>query len=160
LLSTDSPTKDEDPKVIRARDGSLFVAWFSDRGGNADIYLAHTSDGAAWSAPIRVTSSPAGDFYPSLFQDNKGTFHLVWFRWTALFSGHIWYNTSPDGLTWSQNAERQVTFGTDVDDWAPTLTEAPNGTLLVYFVSTKRAATRRTADIYVAARRPGNVQWD
>ncbi|HEU4388934.1 MAG TPA: hypothetical protein VFV34_14130, partial [Blastocatellia bacterium] len=34
LLSTGSPTKDEDPSVLRANDGSLYVAWFSDRGGN------------------------------------------------------------------------------------------------------------------------------
>jgi hypothetical protein len=39
LLSTNSPTKDEDPSVLRAQDGRLIVAWFSDRGRNADIYL-------------------------------------------------------------------------------------------------------------------------
>ncbi|HET9887781.1 MAG TPA: hypothetical protein VFR10_09720, partial [bacterium] len=32
LLSTGSPTKDEDPSVLRAKDGTLFVTWFSDRG--------------------------------------------------------------------------------------------------------------------------------
>ena len=42
LLSIDSPTKDEDPSVVRGRDGTLFVAWFSDRGGNADIYITST----------------------------------------------------------------------------------------------------------------------
>jgi hypothetical protein len=87
LLSVHSPTKDEDPSVICARDGTIFVAWFSDRGGNADIYITATHNGIDWSSPVRVTSSPSGDFYPNLIQDYQGTFHLVWFGWTAPFRG-------------------------------------------------------------------------
>jgi len=45
LLSTGSPTKDEDPSVLRARDGTMFVAWFSDRGNNPDIYVTSTANG-------------------------------------------------------------------------------------------------------------------
>ena len=113
LLSIGSPTKDEDPSVLRARDGSLFVAWFSDRGGNSDIYITRTRDGREWSAPARVTNNAGGDFYPSLLQDDQGTFHLVWFRWTAPFQGNIWYNSSPDGLTWDSAREVQVTRASD-----------------------------------------------
>jgi len=72
LLSTGSPTKDEDPSVIRARDGTLFVAWFSDRGGNADIYVTSTPNGTDWSPPVRVTTDSGGDFNPSLYQDDQG----------------------------------------------------------------------------------------
>src|SRR5262245_25681240 len=67
LLSVNSPTKDEDPSVLVARDGTIFVAWFSDRGGNPDIYLTSTNDGTNWKPPIRVTTSAAGDYYPNLF---------------------------------------------------------------------------------------------
>ena len=98
LLSTNSPTKDEDPTVLRARDGSIFVAWFSDRdAGNADIYITSTRGGTEWTAPVRVTTSRDGDFYPNLLQDEQGVFHLVWFRWDAPFRGHIVHNTSVDG---------------------------------------------------------------
>jgi hypothetical protein len=76
FLSAGSPTKDEDPSVLRARDGTLFVAW---------------------TAPVRVTTNGGGDSYPSLFQDEAGTIHLVWFRWTAPFVGNIWHNSSSDG---------------------------------------------------------------
>src|SRR6185436_2214155 len=55
LLSIDSPTKDEDPSVIRARDGTLFVAWFSDRNGNPDIYITSSNNGADWTPAVRVT---------------------------------------------------------------------------------------------------------
>jgi drug/metabolite transporter (DMT)-like permease len=36
VLTTGSPGKDEDPSVLRAADGSLYVAWFSDRTGTGD----------------------------------------------------------------------------------------------------------------------------
>ena len=65
LLSSGSPTKDEDPSVLLARDGTMFVAWFSDRNNNPDIYVARSSDRKTWTAPVRVTSGPAGDFYPT-----------------------------------------------------------------------------------------------
>ncbi len=160
LLSSGSPTKDEDASVLRARDGAMFVVWFSDRGGNSDIYLTSTRNGIDWTAPVRVTNNAGGDFYPNLLQDAQGTFHLTWFRWTAPFRGHIWYNTSPDGVTWQQSSEVQVTSGADVDDWVPILAQAADGTLLVYFVSDKRAAVNPTNEIYLASRRPGSATWD
>ncbi len=161
LLSTGSPTKDEDPSVVRARDGRLFVAWFSDRGGNADIYITSTRNGREWSEPVRVTMHQGGDFHPSLIQDEQGTFHLVWFRWTALFRGNIWYNSSSDGLSWDPAREVQVTQAVDVDDWVPTIARAANGTLLVYFVSEKRwPSATPTSDLYVAVKRPENPTFD
>jgi hypothetical protein len=159
LLSTGSPTKDEDPSLLRAHDGSLYLAWFSDRGNNPDIYLARRGGAQDWSPPVRVTTDPGGDFNPSLFQDGQGAFHLAWFRWTAPYRGHIFYNSSPDGLAWDPGTEVQVTDVPDVDDWVPTLTQAADGTLLIYFVSALRGASP-TSDIYVAARHPGASGWD
>jgi hypothetical protein len=160
LLSLSSPTKDEDPSVISAQDGTIFVAWFSDRGGNADIYVTATHNGTDWNPPVRVTTSHDGDFYPNLFQDSRGTFHLVWFRWTQLFRGHIWHNSSPDGLTWNQETEEPVTVGKNVDDWVPTITQASDGTLLVFFVSARRNAANSTSEIYVTMKHPNDVGWN
>ncbi len=159
LLSTASPTKDEDPSVIRARDGSLFVVWFSDRRGNPDIYISRTVDDDNWTFPVRVTTSVHGDFYPNLIQDDQGTFHLVWFRWEALNRGHIWYNSSADGVTWNPANEVQVTQDAGVDDWVPSLVRMADGALLVYFVSEKRDAAGRTKDLYVAVRPGASTTW-
>src|SRR5262249_26335318 len=142
------------------RDGTLLVAWFSDRGSNSDIYLTSTRDGATWSGPARVTTSPDGDFYPNLFQDAAGTFHLVWFRWDAPFHGHIWTNSSVDGVTWDPAKEVQVTSTANVDDWVPTIAQAADGTLLIYFVSAKRDSLDRTNGIYVAKQPRGQATWD
>ena len=154
LLSTGSPTKDEDPSVLRARDGTMFVAWFSDRGGNSDIYITSTSNGNDWMAPVRVTTHPGGDFNPHLVQDDQGVFHLVWFRWEALFRGNIRYNSSRDGRTWDPANEVAVTTEAGVDDWVPTIARTADGTLRVYFVSTLRDPSNRSSEIYVASRAP------
>jgi len=159
LLSTGSPTKDEDPAVLRAADGSMFVAWFSDRADAGDIYVARTSSGTNWSAPTRITLDPGGDFYPSLIQDAAGTFHLTWFRWYALERGHILHSTSSDGLTWNVADEESVTTDLDVDDWLPTPAFASDGTLFVYFVSEIRDAGNPTSDLYATSKGPSATNW-
>jgi hypothetical protein len=160
VLSTASPGEDEDPSALHARNGSIFVAWFSERAGNSDVYITYTDEGSEWAAPIRVTTSPHGDFYPTLFQDAQGTFHLTWFRWEAFFRGHIWYNSSPDGKTWNPNSEVQVTTMNGVDDWVPTPVFAPNGDLLVYFVSDQRDSVNRTNQIYIARKRTDAASFE
>lgn len=150
LLSQASPTKDEDPTVILAKDGSIVVAWFSDRGGNSDIYIARCAKGTTWSAPVRVTVSADGDFYPNLYQDANGVFHLTWFRWYAQNRGHIWYNQSTDPLVWDPGHEKQVTTTADVDDWVPSIAPTPDS-LRVFFASEVRDTTNPTSDIYYAS---------
>ena len=160
LLSAGSPTKDEDPSVLLARDGTVYVAWFSDRGGNPDIYISSTKDGYTWTTPVRVTTDAGGDFYPNLVQDDAGKFHLTWFRWTAQFVGHIMYNTSADGLTWSTTNEIQATKAPNVDDWVPSITVTADGTVLIYFVSKVRNTTTPQNDLYLAVKRPGVADFD
>ena len=159
ILAAGNPGKDEDPSVLRAHDGSLYVAWFSDRTGTGDIYVTRTEEGAEWSAPVRVTTDLGGDFAPSLIQDSGGEFHLVWFRWTAPFLGHIWYNRSPDGLTWDPETEVRVTDEVGVDDWVPTVAEAPDGSLVVYFASARRIESDGVTDLYMARLGPLAGLW-
>jgi hypothetical protein len=155
-----SPSKDEDPSVVRGQDGRMYVAWFSERTQWAEIYVASSADGQTWTAPVAVTVSNGGNFNPSLYQDAQGTFHIAWFRWESFFKGHIWYNTSVDGQSWDSNAEVQVTTTADVDDWVPALTQAPDGTLLVYFVSNDRDTLNATNEIYVATKGLTDSNWN
>ena len=64
LLSTGSPGKDEDPSVLLAADGKLYVAWFSDRGGSSAIWISSTTDKVNWSTPKRISNNTFGNFYP------------------------------------------------------------------------------------------------
>lgn len=156
LLSVENPGHlDEDPSVILAKDGSLHVAWFSQRNGNPDIYVKRTQDGKTWTE-TRVTQSPSADYYPSLIQDSAGHFHLTWFRWTAFQVGGIWHASSDDGVTW--NAEEPVTTTANVDDWTPSIAEAKNGDLFVAFASSKRNPSA-LSQIYLAKKPAGQSAW-
>ena len=157
LLSIGGPTKDEDPSVLLAADGTLYVAWFSDRSGNPDIYLTSSKDRVTWSAPLRITTGPHGDFYPNLLQDSHGVLHLVWFQWVAPFLGQIRHASSSNGTTWTP--EEPVTTEFLSDDWVPTVAEAPDGSLLVYFIAAKRPGNS-TNQIFLAVKRPNRVAWD
>ncbi len=149
---------DEDPCVVRAADGRMLIAYFSERGGNADLYVKETSDGLSWSES-RVTTSPDGDFYPHLHQDDAGRFHLVWFRWIALEVGSIWYSSSPDGVTWDPADEVQVTTEPDVDDWVPTAATTAVGDVLVFFASEKRDPGA-ASQVYFSRRAAGQTAWE
>lgn len=152
LLSTGNPTKDEDPSVLLANDGSIVVAWFSDRTGNGDIYIARCTEDTTWSAPVRVTTSGDGDFYPNIIQDANGVYRLTWFRWHDLYRGNIWYNESMDPLSWNTANEKQVTTTADVDDWVPSIAQTPDS-LRIFFASSERDSSFNTkdSDIYYAS---------
>ncbi len=152
-------THDEDPSLIRARDGSYFLAWLSDRDGNDDVYLMRSRDGATWDAPVRVTNHPDPDWYPHLVQTQDGRFHLVWFRAMTVqpFYRHLFHNSSDDGLAWDPQRETQVTDGV-ADDWAPTLLQTSDGDLLAYFSSQARGQTGNM-ELYLSRSHDLGATW-
>lgn len=66
------------------------------------------------------------------------------------------HGTSIDGVSWS--AEEAVTTEFLLDDWVPSLAEAPDGTLVVVFVSQKW--TNVSAAIFVARKRVSSATWE
>jgi hypothetical protein len=65
------------------------------------------------------------------------------------------HNSSADGVTWDPANETPVTTAPNVDDWVPSIAQAPEGTLLTYFVSAKRNASSALNKIYVSSLPPG-----
>ncbi len=158
-LSPDNPHgKDEDPTLIRSRDGRCVVCWFSNRNGHDNLYLMSSQDGIQWSQPVQVTATTDRDFYPSLHQDARGRFHLAWFRVSKVppFARHIWYTHSDDGLHWNPADEVQVTTGW-VFDWAPSLWADATGRALIYFASKRRGDAARK--LYVSQSADGGRTW-
>lgn len=140
--------QDEDPSIVRARDGSLYVAWYSNRNGlqtdgreDKEIFLMRSGDGATWTdPPIQLTRDPAFAFYPSLAQDAAGAFHLAWWRVIPTGPGtdnRILYKSSPDGVTW--DADQGLEIASGPGDWLPALVaDRAGGRLLVYFSAVAR----------------------
>lgn len=138
VLSPANPAaspKDEDPCIILDSIGRFHLAWLSNRDGNDEIYVMHSSDGKSWSSPNRVTSNADSDWYPTLIQDSN-RYHIVWMRQTAT-TRTVWYNSSPDGITWNSADEQPVTTGVS-DDFVPYLI-AVGGVFHVYFDSEVRS---------------------
>ncbi len=158
LLTGDNPDDlDEDPSAVAAADGSLLIAYFSQRNGNPDIYVKRSVDGTTWTE-ARVTESPSADYYPSLSQDESGKFHLTWFRWTAFQVGSIWYTSSDDATSWDPAVEEQVTTLPNVDDWVPTLAKAQSGDLVICFASEKRNPSSHS-ELYISRKPSGAQSW-
>ncbi len=150
--------QDEDPSVLVAADGALWVAWYSNRNGvqsdgraDREIFLTRTTDGVTWLDPVQVTRANGWAFYPSLAQDASGRFHIAWWQLDPLPQGctvdvdctgtfnTILYNVSDDGITWDLDAATTIANGPG--DWLPTLviddaTQRP----AVYFTSPTRNA--------------------
>jgi len=135
-LSDGAPGNDEDPAVLAARDGSIYVAWYSASAGD-DIVISRTTDGVHWTAPAHVSTGAAIDFGPSLYQDAAGYVHAAWFRWsTGAPPGRIVHARSiapDDGLGWDPAGEVDVTTATATDDWVPSITADASGALVVAY---------------------------
>jgi hypothetical protein len=95
-----SPGNDEDPSVLRAADGQLYLVWFSNRSGNEDLYVKSSANGRDWSSDRAILPGPEHDFYPSMIQAKDGLFHLVWWRGdvgpAGKIVGSIWYASALD----------------------------------------------------------------
>ena len=155
--------QDEDPAILRALDGSLYVAWYSNRNGtqpngveDKEIFLVRSTDGVAWTdPPIQMTRHDDWAFYPTLAQDESGVFHLAWWRVQLLPPGcdpgvdctgtdnSIIYKSSPDGVTWDLDAETVITSGPG--DWLPSIVhDGVADRLIVYFAAVARDASGNT----------------
>lgn len=153
--------QDEDPSLLVARDGSLLVAWYSNRNGlqpdgvdDKEIFVMRSADGASFTdPPIQATRHSTFAFYPSLAQDPSGAFHLAWWRLIPLPAGcnpgvpgactgtanRILYKSSPDGVAWDLDQEEEIASGPG--DWLPSLVaDGAAGRLLVYFAAVARDA--------------------
>jgi hypothetical protein len=148
--------QDEDPSVLVARDGALYVAFYSNRNGtdadgdiDREIFLARSpAGGADFEAPIQVTDQDGYAFYSSLAQTGDDALHLLWWQMTLVPEGcelslcgtenRILHNTSADGLTWDPTAT-VVTEGPG--DWLPSAVyDRERDRLLVYFAAVMRGA--------------------
>ncbi len=130
--------KDEDPTVLQARDGSFYVAWFSDRDGNPEIWMTRTADGIIWEEPWKITNDPAEDLYPQLTESRSGGFYLTWFHIAfdatlQQFTFHIWFAKSIDGKIWTDH--KQLSESASTFNWVPSIMEDSNGRIWIAYTS-------------------------
>jgi len=155
ILITDVDGNNEDPFLLRANDGTIYLVWFSERSGNADIYMKTSKDGKTWSeCTVVIRGGGAGNFYPSLAQTKDGKFHLAWFCIDAkskTFS--ICYANSDDGRKWSKT--QAITPRHKGHNWVPTIVAAGDGSIWIAFSSGRTG----NKDVFVVQSKDGGKTW-
>lgn len=133
LKLTDSSVNDEDPSLLKAQDGTLYLVWYSDQGGAADLWLTRSKETFSWSKPQPIITQPTGDFYPTLIQAQDNTFHLSWFGIDPKTrNADIYYSNSNDAINWSDPI--QITTSPAID-WVPSLMQDNKGVLRIVWSS-------------------------
>jgi len=162
-LTTDSGF-DLNPSIVQLSDGTIFVAWQSDRiwvwdpeaGAEIpqdDIFYKTSSDGGStWTADTRLTTNTKDDSNPSVTQVTDGK---IWVTFVSnrLDPRDIYYKTSSNGgSTWSADTQLTTYSG---DDWAPSITQTGDGKIWVMFHSQRNG----NWDIYYKTTSNRGVNW-
>jgi len=143
---------DEDPTVVRARDGRFHVVWSSKQKGRVDLFMRSSRDGQKWTDERRLTDGPDENYYPSLLQSRDGAFHLAWYRLQRKAGRmDIWHMRSTDGRQWSKPA--QIT--NQGQDWGPTMYEDGRGVLWIVW-SSRRMGNR---ELFAVRSEDGGKRW-
>ena len=79
---TSDPSKNTSPAILTLTNGTLLIAWTSNRTGNAEIFYK-TNTGGIWSQDRQLTSSTSPDTDVNLAQDLAGNIWVAWQRATG-----------------------------------------------------------------------------
>lgn len=146
------------PSLTVDSHGIIYVAWQDYRRNQADIYFAKSTDGGkAFSRNIRVNDDigRAGQLYPSLAVDARGTLYLAWHDFRK-GNQDIYFSRSTDGgQTFGRNIRVNDDPGTD-GQFNPSLAVDAEGTVYVAWHDLREGQ----ADIYIAASRDGGATFD
>jgi hypothetical protein len=97
---TRNSSTDWAPHLIQDSSDIYWIVFSSERSGNKDIWYVTSADGKNWSNPIQFTTDISEDDCPSLVQDSKGTYWIVWHS-DKQGKYDIYYSNSIDEITWS-----------------------------------------------------------
>jgi hypothetical protein len=98
---TEAPLWDYAPSIMQAADGRLWVAYYSYREQDWDIWYQTSSDGGStWSAATRMTDSSNWEYTPDIIQLASGDIWLTWYAGklaTSAVLGCYSMTTAPRG---------------------------------------------------------------
>jgi hypothetical protein len=134
---TNNSYADSYPSAIQTTNGSIWVAWDSERNNNTNIYYK-IYDGSQWLSDRRLTTSSWYDSDPCLLETTEG---LVWTFWTSTDvtgSGNsfVFYsNTSNYGGSWSPQTQFNPVDANE-DCW-PSAVQIRDTSIWVTFASSR-----------------------
>jgi hypothetical protein len=128
------------PTALVTSDGTLWVAWQSNRAGFYQIYY-QSFNGISWTTPATI-SAGGSNSAPSLAQLSNGTVVLVWSAGTNGNDDHLYYSRYSNGA-W--NSIVQLSSGVTFTDELPKA--VVNGTRLWVFFERDTSTGPTTAPL-------------
>ncbi len=115
LLDT-GPAAEDDPSLVEARDGTLWMAYLRYDGqgydGQGDQVYVRRRSGDAWSEPEPLGTAGGDCFRTAIAQDRAGR---VWVAWSAQVAGNFdLYARAWDGKRWSSVERLTDAPGSDI----------------------------------------------
>lgn len=130
-LTSDQNMDDEDPAIMQAVDGKVWVVWSKkSRSKDADLYYK-ILDGATWTDDIRLTTDVYDDLNPSVMQSLNQRIWVTWNSNRKANNLNVYYKIF-DGVYWS--SDTQLTSAME-DDKTPSITQAVNGSIWIVWAS-------------------------
>jgi hypothetical protein len=150
------------PSIAVDNSGKIFIVWEDYRNGNADIFIANSTDlGTSWSIPNVIISDDViseEQAAPSLGVDSNGVLYCAWEDVRAGFPDIDIYfaNSTDEGATWSVNKRINTDGATSQPQSDPALTVGLDGTVYVAWQD-HRSGT--DFDIYFSKSTDGGATW-
>jgi len=130
-LTNDQNMDDEDPSIVHAADGKVWVVWSKKSNSkDGDIYYK-IFDGAVWSDDIRLTTDGYDDLNPSIMQSMNERIWVTWNSNRKANNLNVYYKIF-DGASWS--SDFQLTSAME-DDKLPSITQTLNGSVWIIWTS-------------------------
>jgi hypothetical protein len=80
LVASPDPQQDVAPSIAQLKNGTMVLAFSSNRLGNFDIFLKTYNPGTGWSADKQITADTNDDFVTSLLVASDGRLWIFWDR--------------------------------------------------------------------------------
>lgn len=142
------------PSITQTSDDRIWVAWYSFRTGNAEIFykVYNGSSVHQWSPETQLTNDTNSDLTPSIMQATNGS---IWVIWSSNRPGNdeIYYKTY-NGTAWSSDQPLITDPG---EDRHPSIMQATNGTIWLVWASKK--IDEFDFDIYYATSSDNGETW-
>lgn len=130
-LTSDQNMDDEDPSVMQAMDGTVWVVWSKKSKAKTDDIYYKTFDGLTWSDDIKLTTDSYIDSNPAITQSMNGRIWVTWNSNRKAANMNVFYKIF-DGVSWS--TEDQLTSAME-DDKTPCITQTVNGSIWIVWAS-------------------------